>query len=254
MNRTFVIAECASAHDGDLSKAKRLIDAAVVAGADAAKFQFWSSADRLADRRDVPPDYREIYRRYQIPREWLTVLSSYCGGRIEFMATTYLPEDIPVVLPHVHRLKVASFESKDHAFLEAHAATGRQTLVSTGMSDERQWHFAGIVPLHCVSAYPAPIEATNLLVLRQEGLLGLSDHSRAVDMGALAVAAGAWFVEAHVRLDDTSPHNPDFAVAFSPAEFNEYVRLIRRAERIMGDGVKRPQPCEAPMLAYRVKA
>lgn len=276
LNRTLVIAECGSCHDGELRKALQLIEAARDGGADAAKFQFWSSADRLADRRHVPDRYRDIYRRYQIAPTWLPVLKEACDARshwtvglrpIEFMATTYLPEDIFTVAPFVKRFKVASFEAQDSVFIHTHPGD-RDILVSLGMADSIPRHLAAadraIQLLHCVSAYPAPAEAMNLAVFQRDWgesfdpspspFVGLSDHSRHPWMGALAVAAGASILEVHIRLDKTSAANPDYVTAFTPSEFADYVRNVRFAERVKGSGAKRVQPCEAEMAQYRVQA
>lgn len=271
MSKVEVIAEIGSCHDGNLWKAHRLIDAAIAAGADAVKGQFWSSADALADRRCVPDVYREIYRRYRIPVAWLSLFSGQCAkAGVEWMCTAYLPRDVSTVAEYCQRFKVASFEANAADLLCAHRTwrrAGREVVVSLGMGGDvfkameglGGWHLPGRVQfLHCVSAYPAPLEAMQLSVLPSGGghnlLVGLSDHSRQVDMGALAVAAGAEIVEAHIRLDDTDPDNPDYATAFSPHEFAEYVALIRRAETIMGDGVRRQQPAEQAMAAYRVRS
>jgi N,N'-diacetyllegionaminate synthase len=267
-SRVFVIAEAGSTHDGDFNKALRLIDQAALAGANAIKFQFWSDADALADRRRVPAEYREIYRRYQMPRDWmpsLAIVSKFTG--IEFMCTTYLERDIPLVEPWVQRFKVSSFEAADAAFVHAHEQYGRPILVSLGMSNGIPWHLEGcgkIALLHCVSAYPAPPEAMNLAVFQGDWgepydpapspFVGFSDHSRHPWMGALAVAAGATIIEAHLRLPDTDPSNPDYATAFDRAEFAEYVRHIRFAERVRGTGEKALQPCERAMAAFRVQS
>jgi sialic acid synthase SpsE len=274
MSRTLVIAECGSCHDGSLKQAERLIEAAATAGVDIAKFQWWSDADRLADRRQVPDTYREIYRRYQVPQSWLPALRRRCDSfGLEFMATSYLPEDVPVVGLFVKRFKVASFEATDRAFVDACQQCG-PVIVSVGMMSEPEWldllrHLrAEDACLQCVSSYPAAPEQMNLGVLRIHAacracdccgqdnwrpLPGLSDHSRDLDMGAYAVCAGAEIIEAHLRLDDTDRSNPDYAVAFTPSEFAEYVRRIRRAEVIMGSGEKTLQECERPMAAYRVR-
>jgi N,N'-diacetyllegionaminate synthase len=108
--------------------------------------------------------------------------------------------------------------------------------------------------LHCVSSYPAPIDQINLAVLRQGWCSGLSDHSRDLDMGMMAVCAGAKVVETHFRLYDCDPVNPDYPVAFDPGELAMYVGKIRKAERALGDGVKRVQPSEEWALPYRVNA
>lgn len=299
MNRTFVIAECGSCHDGDLERAQLLIQRAKAAGADAAKFQFWSSADRMAERRRVPDYYREIYRRYQVAEAWLPTLAIQCQLQgIELMCSTYLPEDVATVAPFVKRFKVASFEAADPALLAAHGrahpdspsdrssrwkvahTTQEQPLiVSVGMMDStaaarvRACLNDGDAMLLCTSAYPAPYDALNLAWLRHLiaardydccGLhnehhlhrigIGLSDHSHDIRVGAIAVAAGAEIIEAHLRLDDTDPANPDYATAFDYCDFRIYVDGIRFAERVMGEAAKTPQPCEADMAQYRVTA
>ncbi len=128
----FVIGEMASAHDGDVDKAKRLVDVAVAAGCDAVKVQFWSDADQLADRRKVPLYYRDIYKKYQIPVEWLAILKRHCGDRIEFMATCFLPQDANVISPFVKRFKVSAFEAQANDLLRAVfvEAKHRQVIIS----------------------------------------------------------------------------------------------------------------------------
>lgn len=247
-----VIAECGSCHDGSVEKADRLITAAKAAGADAAKFQFWSSADRMARRRQAP-EYRDIYARYQVPESWLAALKAECDAvGIEFMCSTYLPEDVPVVAPLVTTMKIASFEANDIGFLAAHVAplrAGKNIIVSMGMGADwqvvEQWLGRGLLRengarirlLLCVSAYPAPMDAFRLQRLWRPGsAAGLSDHSHPsfTLMGALAVAAGATIVERHLRLDDTDESNPDAAAAMRPLSFQAYVDHIRSAEMAVG--------------------
>jgi sialic acid synthase SpsE len=105
-----------------------------------------------------------------------------------------------------------------------------------------------------VSAYPAPLDEMNLAAMRAGGVAGLSDHSRHVLTGAFAVCVGATIIEAHIRDWGTQKDNPDFSTALDPYEFSEYVQHIRLAERMLGDGVHRVQPSEAPMVPYKVKA
>jgi sialic acid synthase SpsE len=82
--------------------------------------------------------------------------------------------------------------------------------------------------------------------------VGLSDHTADPLTGALAVALGAKWVEAHVRLSDTDPANPDFPAALGPGGAKLYVANVRKAEAMLGRGDKRPDPAEAAMLKYRV--
>ena len=260
---TFIIAEAGSTHDNSIIRAYDLINAAQAAGADACKFQFWSDPVALAVRRNAQ-DYLNVYQTYQVPVEWLDKLWVECEGwDIEFMCTVYLPEDIPVIAPYVKRFKVASFEAGDRAFINAHRPFKKPLIISTGMQTGepipgmKPWTY-GDTFLHCVSAYPTPINQANLRALHgmngDSELFGYSDHTHDTLTGALAVAAGARILEVHFRLNDTDPANPDYATALSPGQLKDYISLVRKAELMMGDGVKRPQPAEAEMMKYRVKA
>ena len=250
---TFIIAEAGSCHDGDYGKAEELIQQASHAGADACKFQFWSSAVRLAERRQAH-DYFETYFKYKVPEDWLNQLKDCCDWHgIEFMCTVYLPEDIPVIAPYVKRFKVASFEAQDADFIAAHDKYGKRIIISTGMTESSPRYYTDVDYLHCVSAYPCPIEQANLGIADWGLYAGYSDHTHDVLTGALAVAAGARILEVHFRLDDTDPANPDYATALSPGQLKDYIALVRKAEIMLGNGIKRPQPCEAEMSKYRVK-
>ena len=252
---TYIIAEAAACHDGDLAKALRLIDLAANIGASACKFQWLSRAERLCERRNAP-EYLDAYRLLQFPEAWFPDLLSRCEEHgIELMTTCYLPEDISVVARYVKRFKVASFEANDQEFIDAHPRDAH-LLVSLGMGQSPyrvRWP-ARVGFLHCVSAYPTPADQMNLARLRDRSgvpYAGLSDHSRHPWTGALAVAAGARVIEFHCRLDTTDPRNADFAVARTPQEALEYVAHIREAEARMGDGVAVVQEAERPMLRYR---
>jgi N,N'-diacetyllegionaminate synthase len=271
---TLVIAEIGSNHDNDLSKAIALVDAASDAGANVVKIQYWSNPTLLADRRKVPVHYREIYQHYAMPAHWLAKLREACTlKRIKFGITTYLPVDVPRTAAIADVLKIASFEAEARDLLDAHVQPVvnhyRPLIISLGMGAHRQPYcqFNGKERyLHCVSAYPAPLEALNLAALweRPRHLKtyeqepdGFSDHSDPAHTwtGALAVAAGATIIEAHLRLEDTDARNPDAPHAMNPQAFREYVRHIRFTERCVGtvpDGHD-VLPCEEPMAAYRVR-
>lgn len=284
MSKTFVIMEAAACHDGNYVEALRLVDLAASIGADACKFQWCSLPQRLAARRNAP-ELADSYQLLRFPQWWLGSLGSACSDAgIELMVTTYLPEDVAVVAPHVRRFKVSSFESQDAHFVALHAEWPEKPLVlSAGMAGDvkesvglyqqlaeirwrrkypggqeyRYWDYISV--LHCVSAYPCPDDQAALARLRpdawrHQNFAGYSDHTRHPWTGALAVAAGARVVEFHARLDDTDPANPDYAVARTPAEAREYVANIRAAEALYGDGESRVMPAEEASLRYRVGA
>jgi N,N'-diacetyllegionaminate synthase len=263
----YICAEAGSCHDGDLDKARAMVQMAKDAGADAVKFQFVSSAELLAERRNAH-EYVEAYKIIEFPYPWHAVLSTDClKAGIDYMCTTYLPEDVEMVAGYVAMFKVASFEAGDRVFLEAHRPfvkdKKKPLVVSTGMgndallADLEAFQFsarADLRILHCVSAYPAPMEALNLAVIRERHLHGFSDHTGRVVTGSWAVAAGARMLEVHFRLETTNPANKDFPHALTPARLAQYINHAREAAVAVGSVIKAPQPCEADMARYRINA
>lgn len=269
MAGTYVIAECGSCHDGALWKAIEMVQIAKGVGADAVKFQYWSDADLLADRRRVPDHYHLIYKRYAMPQRWLDPLADVAAKLgIDFMCTAYLPQDVEVVAPFVRHFKIASFEAADENFRDAHWAAlrsgpnDRLLVISLGMGGGKVWQhnegdrIGSVRYLHCVSAYPTPVEQMNLGRIRAGRLDGFSDHTmpHLTNTGALAVAAGAEIIEAHLAHPETSLANPDAPHAMDPEQFRRYVADIRQAEQAMGTGRVGMQPCETDMAAYKVGA
>jgi len=239
MAHTFVIAECGSCHDNSFLKALRLIDAAENCGADAAKFQYWSHPGKLAARRNLGPEAKAIYERYQLPKSWIPELKNYCDeAGIEFMCTVYLTEDIEVVAPYVARFKISAYESQWSAFVKAHFegdVAKRETIISINDPANTQGKYVNGLEryLYCVSKYPCPSE--DLHLWEMEAICdGLSDHTISPLTGALAVAAGAKIIEKHHRLGDTHPSNPDYPHSLITSDFMTYVDNIREAERAMG--------------------
>ena len=262
MSRIFLVAEAGSSHDGSPLLALRLIEVAKGAGADAVKFQFYSDPERLVARRRLGEEALAIYRRYQLPAAWLPTLADYARRQgLEFMCSAFLPEDIPVVAPFVDRFKVASLESQDMGFIEAHVPYGKPLIISTGCADQaalgrlqalRAAAPAGQISLlHCIAAYPVPYEDLNLAVIAQEHLDGFSDHTGDTLTGALAVMAWARIVEVHFKLLETSPDNPDYP--HSIYALGDYVDLVRRVEVALGSGVRTPPRSEGPLLAHVVR-
>lgn len=264
--KTLVIAEPGCTAQGSFDVMMRLLHVAAECGASCFKPQWTSSPERMCERRKAP-DYLPFYRWLAWPVEWHARFRDECHARgLKYACSVYLPEDVAPVASFVDYLKISSFEATDKALCDAARESEKEVIVSHGMEsrgahDYQRW-WPQVHNLHCVSAYPAPIEETNLRLIFDSfevGQLvgdyeGLSDHSRDLDMGAYAVCAGAQIIETHYRLYDCDPANPDYSVAFDPGEFAMYVSRIRRAERIMGDGVKQVQPSEAAMLQFKVTA
>ncbi len=258
---TYVIAEAGSNHNRDLDMARRLIDVAADAGADAVKFQTYSGAlystktpgfKYLEPTTDLSPS--ELLEDIALPRGWQPELAAYAAERrIHFFST---PFDLDAVREldalGVPVLKIASFEIVDPGLISAAAATGRPLIISTGMAvlgeieDALAAAAAGGAPavglMQCTSTYPAPADRMNLRAMATMERafhvpVGLSDHSLGIAVPIAASALGAAFVEKHYTLDRTLP-GPDHSFALEPDELTAMVSGIREAQAALGDGRK----------------
>lgn len=265
---TYVIAELGGCHDGRLHEMLAGVRQAKSCGADAIKLQWTSDPVKMANRRGKAREdgYADIYRTLlSWPKSWHERVSSYARSLgIDYMCTVYLPEDVAVVAPWVSKFKISSFEALDDAMVESHLHYDKQIVLSTGMLDHlgvmgnaafEKMTRDKVAVLQCVSAYPAPLESLNLCVLWNKYYDGLSDHTEPdfTWTGALAVAAGATIIEAHMRVPQTSTDNPDYPHAMDARQLEDYIRHIRFAETCVGGGPKRVHKSEQPMAKYQVE-
>jgi pseudaminic acid synthase len=272
----YVIAEAGSNHNRDLGTAKRLIEVAADAGADAVKFQTYT-AEGLYSRHT--PDMRylkdqglvgdresvwELIKRVEIPWEWHTDLAEHAAAAgITFLSTPF--EEAAVDLLEevgVPAYKIASYEV-NHLPLIAHAArTGKPLLISTGMASlgdiERALDTAAaagsrdLLLMHCAVNYPPRFTDLNLRAITTlrsafEIPIGWSDHTPGHTADVVAVALGASAVEKHYTLS-RDQEGPDHPFALEPHELKAMVDAIREAEASLGSSVKRVTEAEAEMF------
>jgi N-acetylneuraminate synthase len=267
---TFVIAEIGINHNGDLDVARALVDVAAEAGCDAVKLQ------KRTPELCVPPEQRDVVR--ETPWGSMTYLDY--RHRVEFGAEEYGAFDdhcrrtgilwfaSPWDEPSVDFLeafdpacyKVASACVTHRPLLERLAATGRPTIVSTGMStmDEIDAAVSVFEPsrllvAHSTSSYPCLPEELNLRMIdtlgeRFEVPVGYSGHEVGLQTTVAAVVLGASFVERHITLD-RAMWGSDQAASVEPQGLARLVRDIRTVEAALGDGVKRVYDSELPVKA-----
>lgn len=269
----YVIGEIGINHNGDIDIAKKLIDVAAVAGANAVKFQKRTPdiATPMAQRDQIRQtpwgemtylDYR--YRVEFEEAEYQKIAQHAADRGLHWFAS---PWDVPSVEflenQGVPTHKVASASVTDHELLRALADTGKPIILSTGMSTIEQIDAAvdilgtdRLVMMHATSTYPLPPEEANLrtihtLTERYQVPVGYSGHERGLQISLAAVALGAVTVERHITLDRTM-WGSDQAASLEPAGFTNLVRDIRILEQAMGDGEKRVFPGElAPLSRLR---
>ena len=266
----FVIAEAGVNHDGDIDVARRLIDIAVAAGADAVKFQTFA-ADRLVTPGAPKASYQkettgssesqlDMLRRLELSEAAHRELFKMCADRgILFLSTPFDEESADFLEGiGVAAFKVSSGELTNLPLMDHIGRKGKPIILSTGMATlvevqaalDTMLH-AGcseIVLLHCVSCYPAAPADVNLRAMETmekafHRPIGYSDHTLGIEVALAAVAMGACVIEKHFTRDRTSP-GPDHRASLEPAELTALVRGIRTIEQALGNGVKLPARAE----------
>lgn len=258
---TYVIAEAGVNHDGALDQALRLVDVAAEAGADAVKFQVFRAEELTTagaetaeyQKRSGASSQRGLLTRLELSDKALRRVRARCNERgIEFLATPFGPRDIDRLMElEVSAIKIASTDVNNAPLLSVAARARLPLIVSTGAATEdeigtsverlRQWNvIERLILLHCVSAYPTPLEAANLRAIgtlqRTFGVVcGFSDHTTEARTGAWAVAAGASVLEKHFTLDHAAP-GPDHAMSLDPVGLRQYISAVREIERALGTG------------------
>lgn len=266
-DHVFVIAEAGVNHNGDISLALQLCDAAKRAGADAVKFQTFRAEDlvvrgaptaKYQERQTGVQDQFLMLEKLELSRQQHELIKAHCEViGIEFFSTPFSVAAVDMLVGlEVRRLKLSSGELTHRALVEHAAATGLPLLMSTGMgtmeeiSEAVEWIQAvrgtlkDVVVLHCTSAYPAPDGTLNLrAMVSMAGNLGVatgySDHSLGIEAPLAAVALGAVVIEKHLTLDRDMP-GPDHSASLEPTEFAQMVSGIRRVSAMLGDGIKAP--------------
>jgi len=268
----FIIAEAGSNHNGDLEQAKRLIEVAGRAGADAVKFQLFRASrlyPKAAGRSGYLKDSRSIYdviAEMEMPEHWVPELSRYSQQHgLIFLASVFDEELVDRLDPFVPAHKIASYEMTHVPLIRHVAGKGKPIIMSTGAAHVaeiaetveavRQAGNPPLILMQCTAAYPAPIESLNLRTIAtmksQFGIpVGLSDHSRDPVVGPLtAVALGANLLEKHFTLSQALP-GPDHRFAVEPDGLRLMVEKVREGERALGTGEKTVHPVEEELRQF----
>lgn len=263
----FVVAEIGINHNGDLTNAKKLIDASAFTGCQAVKFQKRTvdvvyTPEDLARPRENPfgetngdlkrglefgkAEYDEI-DRYCKDKDILWYASAWDEASVDF-----LEQYNPVCY------KIASASITDDKLLRYHRQFGHPIIISTGMSTLEEIDHAvevlgtdDLIILHCTSTYPSKVDELNLKAIdmlreRYQVPIGYSGHEVGLAPSVAAATMGACMIERHITLD-RAMWGSDQAASVEPQGFARMIKDIRAIESAMGDGVKRVYESEVPI-------
>jgi N,N'-diacetyllegionaminate synthase len=265
--KTFIIAEAGVNHNGSLKKALRLIDVAVLAGANAIKFQTFKAENLTTDYAPKAEyqNYKSLKKETQSQMlkklEFTDEMHKACfkkckKKKIIFMSSAFDIESLNYLKKFkLSYFKIPSGEITNIPYLEVLGKFKKKIILSTGMSTMREIKKAiqtllingtkkkNITLMQCTSAYPAPYDEINLnaiVTLRDIFKLniGFSDHSLGVQASIAAVALNAKVIEKHITLKKNLK-GPDHRASLDPKEFKFMVESIRIVEKTLGNKIKK---------------
>ena len=269
-DHVFIIAEAGVNHNGDVETAKRLVDAAAEAGADAVKFQTFKAEKRVcrnaqkAAYQMVTTDQEEtqfdMLKKLELTTEMHELLAAYCKQKnVMFLSTPFDTDSLRYLVKlGVGIVKLPSGEITNYPLLREAGKTQKRIILSTGMSTLEEVREAvkvlkdngseEVILLHCNTQYPTPYGDVNLRVMRtmqkELGLpVGYSDHTQGIEIPIAAAALGAVVIEKHFTLDKNM-EGPDHRASLEPDELKRMVEGIRRVEQALGNGTKEASESE----------
>lgn len=271
----FIIAEAGVNHNGSLELAKKLVDEAKKAGADAIKFQTFKAEDLVTKKTEMVAYQRknvekkesqfEMLKKLELSEKDFIELKKHCDKKgIIFLSTPHTENAIDFLEPLVPVYKIGSGDLTNLPFLEKVARKQKPIILSTGMATLNEVREAvntikkegnnKIILLHCTTNYPCSLEEVNLkamLTLKKEFNLpvGYSDHTLGILVPIMAVAMGAKVLEKHFTLNKNLP-GPDHKASLNPKELKEMVEAIRNVEKALGCGIKKPTNYEEKIKSF----
>ncbi len=266
----YIIAEAGVNHNGSIILAKKLVDAAKDAGADAVKFQTFISKN-IVSKNASKADYQKVstganetqqamLKKLELSFNEFSELRNYCVDKnIDFMSTAFDFESIDFLKSlDMEIWKIPSGEITNLPYLIKIAELKKPVILSTGMSTLDDIKNAvtalknsgtdDLTILHCTTEYPTPFADVNLkamLTIKDtfNVSVGYSDHTLGIEVPIAAVALGATVIEKHFTLDKTL-EGPDHKASLDPHELSAMVKSIRNIELAIGSHLKQPAESE----------
>lgn len=244
--KVFIIAEIGNNHEGSINLAKKLINEANNAGADAVKFQSFIPEEYISQKDEVR--FNRI-KSFQLSFQEFNFLKDYANslGLIFFSSIfdLYSAKFMKNFLP---LYKISSGDISFYPLLKYLSKTSKPIILSTGISGlknvKKSYNFIKkfnpnkkIIVLHCVSDYPTKDNNANLgeisILKKNFPIVGYSDHTLGIEACIASVALGARIIEKHFTIDKNYSKFRDHQISSDPSEFLNLVKSVRRIEKMM---------------------
>ncbi|SFV60268.1 Legionaminic acid synthase [hydrothermal vent metagenome] len=280
--KVFIIAEAGVNHNGSVRLAKKLIDVASEAKADAVKFQTFKTenvvsknAQKAAYQKnttDATESQFDMIKKLELDVNTHHELIAYCQSKkIMFLSTPFDHDSIDMLDDlELKIFKIPSGEITNLPYLRHIGSLNKEIILSTGMADIGEIEDAldilidagtkkeNITVLHANTMYPTPMEDVNLKAMVTIGntfniAYGYSDHTLGIEVPVGAVAMSASCIEKHFTLDKNM-EGPDHKASLEPNELKDMVKAIRNIEMALGSSIKKPSPSEIPNIKIARKS
>lgn len=262
----YIIAEIGVNHEGDMDKARLMIDQVARAGGNCAKFQTYK-ADKIASKEHAPSYWdlksepstsqHALFMKYDgFEAADYKILAEYCQkAGIDFMSTPFDLDAVDMLEPLMTLYKIASADITNIPLLRKIAGKKKPVVMSTGAATLEEVKNAvavlkesgasQITLLHCVLNYPTPKDHAQMALMDvlkdnfgKECRIGYSDHVAPDKDGAMpaleiAVLRGAVILEKHFTFDKTLPGN-DHYHAMDEADLKKFTEKLADYRVLMG--------------------
>lgn len=254
------MSEVSSNHNRDLDRCLQFISTSAQIGCNAVKFQLFKINELFAPEILERNEALRNRKRWEMPVEFIPELSRYAHEiGLLLSCTPFYLKAVEELTHYVDFFKIASYELLWNPLLTACAQSGKPVVISTGMATLDEIEAAvgtlqragcqDLTVLHCVSAYPAPPNESNLSVIEtlREKLnvpIGWSDHSVSPSVIYRAIHRfGAEMIEFHLDLDGVGEEFGS-GHCWLPGKIEEVIRTARDGFNCDGDGIKGPAMSE----------
>jgi sialic acid synthase SpsE len=267
MTKPYFISEVSSNHLQDIKRAKEFIKVSKEIGCDAVKFQLFKIDKLFASEILAKSEEHRKRKNWELPLSFFEELSNYAHKiGIDFTCTPFYLEAVKELEPYVDFYKIASYELVwDDLIIEC-AKTGKDLVLSTGMSNLCEIEHAvevfknnsnaKLTLLHAISGYPTPINEANVSAIRtlREAFkcdVGLSDHSVSSSVLCRAIHKyDASVIEFHLDLDGKGEEYRS-GHCWLPTQIQDTIKLINDGFLADGDGIKKPASSELADCDWR---